>query len=143
MHIEVKNKADIERCSAWKNKDKSVVISIRSHDRDKANIIQTEENNIKELLFVEFDDVDSEIKGGISQDNIENIAGFIRKTLDYGGIDKIIVQCEAGQSRSAGIAAAIMKYIWDDDTSIFLNKRYTPNMYCYRRLLKELMKEDY
>lgn len=52
---------------------------------------------------------------------------------------EIIVHCDAGISRSAGIAGAILKYLTGDDTQIFDNPYYHPNMWCYRKTLNALM----
>ena len=49
------------------------------------------------------------------------------------------MHCEAGQSRSAGVAAAIMKYLYNNDTDIFNNRYYKPNMLCYRKVLNAFM----
>lgn len=51
--------------------------------------------------------------------------------------EHIIVHCTAGQSRSAGVAAALHKALNGTDEAIFKNRRYTPNMRAYRRVLNE------
>ena len=50
-------------------------------------------------------------------------------------VDMIIVNCEAGISRSAGVAAALSKVLNGDDSYYF--KNYSPNMLVYRKLLEE------
>ena len=50
----------------------------------------------------------------------------------------VIVHCDAGISRSAGIAAAILKHTTGDDSSIFENGLYDPNQWCYQKTLKAL-----
>ena len=50
----------------------------------------------------------------------------------------MIIQCDAGVSRSAGVAGALMKYYNGDDSEIFENPKYRPNMRCYRTMLNEL-----
>ena len=47
----------------------------------------------------------------------------------------IIVHCDAGISRSAGVGAAISKYVSGDDSAFFNSGRYYPNMWCYRKTL--------
>lgn len=48
---------------------------------------------------------------------------------------RVIVHCTAGKSRSAAVAAALMKSIEGDDSPIFNNPRYKPNMRVYRMVL--------
>ena len=50
----------------------------------------------------------------------------------------VIVHCDAWISRSAGIAAAILKHTTGDDSSIFENGLYDPNLWCYQKTLKAL-----
>ena len=50
-------------------------------------------------------------------------------------INVIVVNCEAGISRSAGVAAALSKVINGVDDYYF--KQYLPNMLVYRKLLEE------
>jgi hypothetical protein len=45
------------------------------------------------------------------------------------------VQCDAGISRSAGIAGAISKYYLNKDQWVF--NRYRPNMHCYTKVLQK------
>ena len=54
----------------------------------------------------------------------------------------VIVHCDAGISRSSGVAAAILKAKTGDDSQIFNSPKYRPNMRCYRIILDELMQED-
>lgn len=49
---------------------------------------------------------------------------------------RVIVHCTAGKSRSAAVAAALMKSIEGDDSPIFNNPRYRPNMRVYRMVLE-------
>lgn len=50
-------------------------------------------------------------------------------------INLIICQCEAGISRSAGVAGALSKVLNKDDSKIF--EDYCPNMLVYRTVLEE------
>ena len=50
-------------------------------------------------------------------------------------IQCVVVHCTAGKSRSAAVAAALMKSIEGDDSPIFNNPRYKPNMRVYRMVL--------
>jgi predicted protein tyrosine phosphatase len=91
---------------------------------------------LKAVLEIQFDDVDEGGLNCITTSQAEEIADFvlgIRKK-----IERIIVHCEFGQSRSAGIAAAICRYFENHDDSIFINRRYYPNLTCYRYVLSAL-----
>ncbi len=50
----------------------------------------------------------------------------------------LICQCQFGQSRSAGIAAAIAEYLSGQGQRIFDDPRYSPNQLVYTRLLEAL-----
>lgn len=58
------------------------------------------------------------------------------------GVDTFICQCEFGQSRSAGAAAAIQEFYNKNGAKIFEDLRYSPNRIIYEKLLKELEKKD-
>ena len=47
---------------------------------------------------------------------------------------RVVLHCDAGMSRSPGLAAALSKVLVGDDTEFF--KRYRPNMRVYRTLLE-------
>ena len=49
----------------------------------------------------------------------------------------LLVNCEAGISRSAGVAAAIGKVFNRDDTFVFNSGRYVPNMLVYSKILRQ------
>jgi predicted protein tyrosine phosphatase len=49
--------------------------------------------------------------------------------------EELIVHCDAGLSRSPGVAAALSKILTGDDRYFF--SRYHPNMRVYRTLLEE------
>ena len=56
-------------------------------------------------------------------------------------IETIIVNCEAGISRSAGVAAALANIINEDDSRYF--KEYLPNMLVYRKILEAAQDTSY
>ena len=141
MQIVVMSQSKAEEYAMQEHTEKSVIVSITCHCTFEAFIIPNRLNNIVDILRVQFEDTDSkEIEyGGITEHDAIIIRDFINKYKDNSNIDKIIVHCHAGQSRSAGVAAAIMKYLNNDDTPIFNNHKYTPNMLCYRRVLNAFM----
>lgn len=54
----------------------------------------------------------------------------------------IICQCEYGQSRSAGCAAAILEYFENNGIYVFSDYRYYPNKLMYHKLLDALNKHE-
>ena len=98
---------------------------------------------ILSLCFADADQPGSDVYGNgvgmtdlMSEEDAERIAALIKTAPDV----TIIVHCDAGISRSAGVAAAIYKYCTGDDSIIFDNPRFQPNMWCYRKTLNALMK---
>lgn len=57
---------------------------------------------------------------------------FVRQHLD--GIERIVVHCDAGMSRSPALAAALSKVLCGDDAQFF-GGRYRPNERVYRMVL--------
>lgn len=53
----------------------------------------------------------------------------------YPEAEAFVVHCDAGLSRSPGVAAALSKILTGDDNYFF--KRYTPNSRVYRTILEE------
>ena len=55
----------------------------------------------------------------------------------------MIIHCWAGVSRSAAVAAAILKVYTGNDDQIFKSGTYAPNMYVYHKILEGYgMKND-
>ena len=98
--------------------------------------------NCKGICYLNFDDVEKGEKNCISTFDVEYLMYFLLKAFKKSPeVENIIVHCEAGQSRSAGMAAALMKFYNGDDWDIFNNPRYTPNMTVYRMVLEHFMKD--
>lgn len=130
------------RCELYctqRHSNTSVIISIKStYDKVMPNVFCSDTNNVKAILSLSFDDVEAEdlffqnreycmtFKDG------EKIAAFVKEW--YTKVDAIIIHCDAGISRSAGICAAIMQVYEGYYTPIWKNK--IPNMTCFLRTLK-------
>ena len=93
---------------------------------------------LKGVVELQFLDVEAGGYDCITRTQAKIIADFARRM--HKQVERFIVHCEFGQSRSAGIAAALIKYFEGHDGGIFMNKRYNPNRTCYRYVLKELQK---
>ena len=143
MKFKVLSRKLAEEYSKNSNKDKSIIISIKStNDTSTPDIQCTKTNNIKSILSLVFDDVETqylENEKPISNEQAQEIVDFVNKW--YKNIDLIIVHCDAGISRSAGICAALSKWLINDDTPYFNGYSYIPNMVCYRKVLNIAMGE--
>lgn len=71
---------------------------------------------------------------------VNALADFIKKA-NKDGFD-IICQCEYGQSRSSGCAAAIREYFYGDGIKIFADYKYYPNQMIFNKLYEALERED-
>ena len=70
----------------------------------------------------------------------DRIADFIRRAESKK--QNIICQCEKGQSRSAGCAAAIMEYYNNNGQSVFDDDKYRPDDMVYYAVLNALDKAE-
>lgn len=117
-----------------------IIVSITTVSSDQAKLKTNELTaGVLRLSFVDFDavvHVDSDTITGIEEDMLfsdyqaKQIAEFVLKHKD---VDRFIVHCDAGRSRSPGVAAAVSKIITGDDKSFF--DLYNPNMRVYRKTL--------
>ena len=69
---------------------------------------------------------------------VDDLAEFIYKAKEE-GFD-IICQCEYGQSRSAGCAAAILQHFSNNGIDVFTDYRYYPNQLVYHKVFDALTK---
>ena len=96
------------------------------------------------VFYSELDDLDLEVlrRKGYTYNTYfpeaPDIAKFIYNAYDK-GMD-IICQCEYGQSRSAGTAAAILEHFNRTGISVFTNYNYYPNQVIYHKIFDELEK---
>lgn len=127
-------------CEKYCNQNHSntaIIISIKSTwDRVMPKLSCTKQNQVKAILSLSFNDTDMErdekscmkLKDGVK------IAKFTNEWYDK--VDMIIIHCDGGVSRSAGVAAAIMRVKEGDDSKIMHSSSKKPNMTCYLRTLK-------
>ena len=71
----------------------------------------------------------------LSNTQTQQMADFVLSMRNEG---TLICQCEHGQSRSAGVAAAVMEYYYQKGINIFADVRYYPNKHVFRKLLCSL-----
>ena len=121
----------------------SVIISISSPNMlYNSAPFMSEQNKVKDILELSMYDADGDgydVYGTrvyaddlMKDEQAQAIVDFVRKYEDK----RIIVHCDAGISRSAGVAAAILRSYTGDDSRIFDSARHAPNMYIYYKVLK-------
>lgn len=127
-----------------KNLPPHMVISITNPNRRCADV-DTANPTLKALLRLQFwdiDDIDAfrgdrryeEFKKSLfTEFEARKVVNFVRRHAK--DVELIICQCEAGQSRSAGLAGAISKAINNDDNEFF-RAPYTPNRVVYSKTLR-------
>ena len=114
----------------------TIIISIRSMgDMPPKKLFLHSNPQIKSFITLAFDDVTTyhENYYPITEQQARKIAKFVMRYKD--SVEQIIVHCDAGISRSAGVAAAIAKYLNGNDDYFFVRSPYTPNMTCYHKVL--------
>lgn len=146
MRIQVFNRKQILEQSKIDCAEDKVIISI-STPGDNFPEFCEQNHSILDILFLSFYDIENrnEIRPAARDEQIFNddlatqIADFV-KFWDVKNNDvNIWVHCDAGVSRSAGVAAALQKYFNGDDSKYFANDgKYFPNMLCYKKTLEKL-----
>ena len=134
-----------ERYCTQQHKETSIIISIRSSwDPVKPNVFCDDKNNVKGVLYLAFDDCDMEDDkvfgrtgfhgGAMTKLDGDLVAEFVNEFYDK--VDRIIVHCDGGKSRSAGVAAAIMRVKEKSDSDIWRMSSKCPNVTCFLMTLK-------
>lgn len=91
------------------------------------------------VLYIGIDDIDREEL----YDSFDTFFPEANRTAEFiidsynSGLD-IICQCEYGQSRSAGCAAAILEHYYHNGISVFSNYSCYPNLLIYHKILNAL-----
>jgi predicted protein tyrosine phosphatase len=147
MHIAIASRLMAEKASAL-IKTPHAIISITDPDSDLPTFAPNENRlGILSLQFYDLDDISDQMApkdakeyltqfgdGLFKDDQAGEIADFVEGIKDR--IKGILVHCEAGQSRSAAVAAAIELVLNGSNERVFQDRRYSPNEYVYGKLLK-------
>ena len=137
MIFKVMSRSDARRYTYRPRINKLGIISITDPDKENAIFNFEHSSGIKTICRVKFADEEAGHPQCITEQDAQTIAQWV--IVQSGNIDEIIVHCEAGICRSAGVCAAIQKWMMNDDSAIFTNPKYTPNMTCYRAVLNALV----
>ena len=141
MEIKVFSEETIKK---FRTDKKFAIISILSPNREIDLSCLCEQENFIGILNLRFYDLDEDteifpyskyiFKPGDAQDTLD----FVE--LINCGLDILCIHCEAGISRSAGIAAALSKIYTGNDNYFF--KHYCPNRLVYRTILNCYYEKD-
>lgn len=149
MKVSIYSRREIEKIiESGEFPENTVVISYydpNAHKIDK-NYMPVDYNKVCSNVFsVGFDDIDIDYLGkqGYTYDTYfkesVDMAEFIYNAYNN-GMD-IICQCDYGQSRSAGTAAAIMEHFYSNGISVFADYKCFPNKLIFHKVSEAL--EDY
>lgn len=128
MKFIVKSRSEIH--NAFHPGGGSVLISITDPDKDHC----IPSGKYVDVLCIKFHDADLQSNGIklIDEKISQEIINFVVKNLN---VDYIVVNCEAGISRSAGTAAALSKIFKGDDSDVVRAKPFF-NRKVYRTILE-------
>lgn len=144
MDIKVLSRQDVEEGAVIELQEKFpekkfAVVSITDRLSRGANVFHSQRNMFG-ILALKFDDVEFDRYAGdeplfitITRGQAEKAAKFLFDAIDA-GVDVMIVHCEAGISRSAGMAGAFAILSGQNDWPFF-GGEYRPNMLVYRCVL--------
>ena len=127
FQVYIYSKSEIEKINL-SNSD--YVISFFDVGINKAKITGTDN-----IMYIELDDLEYDEIEDIDYFFPEaiDVARFIEEAVNKGS--RIICQCEYGQGRSAGCAAAIIEYYNGKGIDIFADYKYFPNKVIYHKVI--------
>ena len=147
MKVSVYSRRAIEKLIQKGFPDKTAVISF--HDPETSGHITEDyrpvdyQGRTDRLIRVPLLDIDLSVLSdfGLSYDTYfpeaDNVAKFIYSAKEEGY--DILCQCEYGESRSSGCAAAILEHFYGTGISVFVDYRYYPNQVVYHKVLDALV----
>lgn len=147
MKVDIFSRQDI--CDVMKNgfPENTAVISFYSPQKDsKAEERVDFTDSCNRVFYVGIPDIDIGILHdyGYTYDTYlseaDDLAKFIYEAKND-GLD-IICQCDYGQSRSAGCAAAILQHFEGRGIKIFADYRYYPNQLVYHKVFDALERKS-
>jgi len=137
MRFDIFNRAMVEKYNAT---EKHVVISLRNPKSEKPKLSESCQDSRLDALYLEVDDSDKDGKGRVlfTEQMASKIWTFVNYYKDK--VDLIVINCEAGISRSSAVGAALSNVINGNDKDFF--RYFYPNMYIYRKVLTNKREES-
>lgn len=148
MKIDIRSRDAIEKINTNEFTENVVVISFYDpapHYNGPTYYPVDYSGKVDKVFYIPLRDIDIEILPDYNLTyetyfpEVEELAKFI-----YDAVENhydIICQCEFGQSRSAGCAAAIREHFYRDGIRIFADYRYYPNQMVYHKVYDALKAE--
>ena len=149
MNVKIYSREDIESIIAASDfPQNTAVISFCDPELKHANgdYVRVDYSTVcsgENVFYCEIEDLDLDYlpEKGYTYDSYfpeaPKLAEFIFKAY-RDGMD-IICQCEYGQSRSAGCAAAILEHFYSSGIDIFVEYKYYPNQVVYHKVFDALV----
>lgn len=151
MQFEVMNRRQVLEYVGQKHDAHTAIILISDNRRFAVvpkvpDVFYTFGNGVRGICPLWFDDVDYDSHDKynlhcMQPHDADVVAIFVSHYMKQ--VDKFIVACEAGISRSAGVCAAIMLALNGSDKPIFDDPSKRPNMTCYRLTVNALGKRGF
>lgn len=119
--------------------DNPFLISFLDDESDKRKDISFSDTHFVKIPDIEFDELE---EYGYTYETFISDADVLADKINNAINEKrdIICQCEYGESRSAGCAAAILEHYYGEGIEVFANYKYLPSKLVYNRVIDELRK---
>ena len=116
--------------------DRYDAVDYCSANGHRPKLVKKEHNRVVAVLYLFFDD---EVVGDntFSDEQAEQVIRFVDAWKSK--VERLIVHCDAGVSRSAAVCAAMKRYLGFDDEDIFKNQQYEPNPLVYETLIQQFL----
>lgn len=123
------------------SKDRDILrTAIISITEPRAETVRFDSNpRIVAILHLKFFDSIMESSDSIQEWQANEIVDFVSNVKDQ--VEEILIQCEAGQSRSAGVAAALMLWLNGTNDEIMKDNYYYPNKRCFELVMGSIEKK--
>lgn len=135
MYFKVLSRSNAKRICYKKMSSPRVIISIT--DPEEGLVSFAPNDKILAVLRLQFEDVIDDSLMSMKKTDAVKVVDFVNMWKDRVGC--IVIHCEAGISRSAGVCSALMVWLNGNDMEIYNNHYYHPNRLCRSLILEELI----